>query len=77
MVSPIVYYNGWATFGLPSGIGSVVRMPSRIWEGDDFEMINLDLKPHLVSLLLLGRGGHRATPLKRLRSLCLDIYWNQ
>ena len=33
-------------------------------EGDDFEIISLDLKPHLVSPLLSGRGGHRATPLK-------------
>ena len=52
-------------------------MNKRKKEGDDFEIINLDLKPHLVSLLLLGRGDHRATPLKRLRSLCLDLCWNQ
>ena len=35
-------------------------------EMSDFKIINLDLKPHMVSPLLLGRGGHRATPLKRL-----------
>ena len=27
----------------------------------DFQIVNLNLKPHLVSLLS-GRGGHRATP---------------
>ena len=33
-------------------------------EGSDFKIINLDLKPHLVSLLSSGRGGHHATPLR-------------
>ena len=33
-------------------------------EGSNFKIINLDLKPHLVSPLLLGKGGHRAIPLR-------------
>ena len=31
-------------------------------EGSNFKIINLDLKPHLVSPLLSGKGGHHATP---------------
>ena len=29
-----------------------------------FLVMNLDLKPHMVSLLLSSKRGHRATPLK-------------
>ena len=37
------------------------------------QIFNLDLRPHLVSPLSSGRGGHRATPLTRSRSPCLGI----
>ena len=30
----------------------------------DFQVINLDLKPHLVAPPSSGKGGHRPTPLK-------------
>ena len=36
----------------------------------DFQVINLNLKPHLVSLFSSGRGGHCTTLLKRSRNLC-------
>ena len=28
----------------------------------NFEIVNLELEPHLVSPPSLGKGGHRATP---------------
>jgi len=43
----------------------------------DFEVIELDLKPHLAALLSSGKGGHRATPLKRSGNPCSCLCWNQ
>ena len=43
---------------------SYTNTNKRKGEGDDFEIIILDLKPHLVSPFSLGWGGHRATLLK-------------
>ena len=43
---------------------SYINTNKRRGEEGDFEIINLDLKPHLVSPLSLGKGGHHATPLK-------------
>ena len=32
-------------------------------KGGNFEIINLDLEPHLVTPLLSNKGGHRVTPM--------------
>ena len=40
------------------------------------EIFNLDLRPHLVSPLSSGRGGHRATPLTQSKSPYLGPCWS-
>ena len=46
-------------------------------KGDNFNIINLDLEPHLVSPLSSDRGGQRVTPLIGLKSPFFGSYWNR
>ena len=49
MASPVVYYSGRATFGMPFGIGSVVRVPFRIG--------SMVRKPRAATLIRCKRGS--------------------
>ena len=49
MTSPVVYYSGRATFGMPSGIGMVVRVP--------FGIGRVVRKPEAATLIRCKRGS--------------------
>ena len=42
-----------------------------------FEIVNLDLEPHLVSPPSTNKGGHHATPLIGSKNPFLGFYWSR